>query len=44
MGTPGYMAPEQAVGDRVDHRADLYALGVMLWECIAGRELWEERT
>ena len=40
MGTPGYMAPEQAVGDRVDHRADLYALGVMLWECIAGRELW----
>jgi serine/threonine-protein kinase len=41
MGTPGYMAPEQAVGDRVDHRADLYALGVMLWECIAGRELWE---
>jgi len=41
MGTPGYMAPEQAVGDRVDHRADLYALGVMLWECVAGRELWQ---
>jgi serine/threonine-protein kinase len=38
IGTPAYMAPEQAAGDpNVDHRADLYAWGVMAWELITGR-------
>jgi serine/threonine-protein kinase len=40
IGTPGYMSPEQALGETVDARADLYALGVILWEVCAGRELW----
>ena len=40
LGTPGYWAPEQAVGDTVDARGDLYTLGVIVWECCAGRRLW----
>ena len=41
VGTPGYMAPEQvrAAGD-LGPRADLFALGCVLWECIAGRQLF----
>jgi serine/threonine-protein kinase len=34
MGTPGYLSPEQANADTVDHRADLYAMGIVLFELI----------
>ena len=43
IGTPIYMAPEQAKGDVVDHRADLYSLGVMVYEMIAGVVPFEGR-
>lgn len=37
IGTPGYMAPEQALGRTATHAADLYSLGVVMWEALVGQ-------
>ena len=44
MGTLEDMAPEQAQGVAVDHRADIYAFGLMLYDLVAGPLCWRFPT
>jgi serine/threonine-protein kinase len=43
-GRVSYMSPEQIGGSGIDRRADVFALGVMLWELVAGRRIWGRRS
>jgi serine/threonine protein kinase len=43
IGTPAYSAPEQVRGDQVDHRADIFSLGVILYELLTGKVAFDGR-
>ena len=44
VGTPGYMSPEQVLGRRTDARSDVFAVGSVLYECLAGRGAFAGQT
>lgn len=44
QGKAGYMSPEQAQGEDLDPRSDVYAVGIMLWELLAGRRLYKAQA
>ncbi len=43
-GKVSYMAPEQVLGSRLDHRADLFSVAVMLWEAATGSRIWQGQS
>ena len=44
LGTPAYLAPEQVAGEAADHRADIYALGTVMYEALSGHQPFEATT
>ena len=44
IGTPAYMSPEQAQGDKIDNRSDIYGLGVIIFQMLSGHQPYEATT